>query len=70
MLYSMQDIATIYNFKKDYCKCLDFLNTAHSLSKGLGNNILRNSISQSLAICYFDIKDYDKAKSYMMETSH
>lgn len=68
MLYSMQDIATIYNFKKDYCKCLDFLNTAHRLSKGLGNNILRNSISQSLAICYFDIKDYSKAKSYMMET--
>ena len=39
MLYSMQDIATIYNFKKDYGKCLDFLNTAHRLSKGLGNII-------------------------------
>ena len=68
MLYSMQDIATIYNYKKDYGKCLDLLNNAHRLSKVFGNNILKNSISQSLVICYFDIKAYAKAKVYLMET--
>ena len=68
VLYSMRDIATIYNFKNDFRKCLTLLGKAYKLSKHTNDKGLTNSISQSLAICYFDTGDLAKSKYYLMET--
>ena len=68
LIFSMRDIATIYDFKKEYQKCLALLHKAYDMSARTNDNGLHNSISQSLAICYFDINDIAKSKHYLMET--
>ena len=68
MLYGMRDIATIYNFKNDFKRCLVYLEKAYRMSKHTTDKGLTNSISQSLAICYYDIGDMARSKYYLMET--
>ena len=68
LIFSIRDIATIYDFKKEYKKSLALLHKAYDMSTKTNDKGLHNSLSQSLAICYLDINDVSKSKHYLMET--
>ena len=68
MLFGMRDIASVYNFKKNYTQCLRILGKAYLISKKIDNKLLKSSITHSLAVCYNDIGDDKSSKSFLYMT--
>ena len=68
MLFGMRDIASVYNFKKNYTQCLRILGKAYLISKKIDNKLLKSSITHSLAVCYNDIGDDKSSKSFLWGT--
>lgn len=68
MIYSMTDIAVLYNFKRKYRTGVSILEKAYSLSKGVDDVILQKSLTQSLAAAYFNVNNQKRAKLFLDKT--
>ena len=70
MIYSMTDIAMLYNFKREYGNGVSILEKAYSLSKGVDDVILQKSLTQSLSAAYFNVNNQKRAKLFLGKTLH